>query len=414
MDVIKIRKDFPPFSQKRKGIPPIYFDNACLTLKPILVISAINEYYYKFPACGGERSSHWFANMVNERVGEARENIRRLINARGKNEIIFTKNTTEAINLIAQSIRFKKGDVVLTTDKEHNSNLCPWKRLEEKGIVKHRVVLSNCDNTFNIERFKEMLSPDVRLVSMVHTSNLDGYTIPVIEIIKLSHQNRSLCLLDGAQSVPHKKIDVQELGVDFLTFSIHKMCGPNLGVLYGKEGLLKELEPFLVGGDTVVDTFYDKPAIYLEAPHKFEAGLQDYAGIIGAGAACNYLSDIGFENIEKQELTLNKFLTEHLLNYNDIEIIGPKKPELRGGILTFLIKRLGLGDISERLDRIANIMVRSGTFCVHSWFNARKINRNLSTCRVSLYFYNTLEECEIFLKTFEEIMDETRNYPKPS
>ncbi|MEW6007019.1 MAG: aminotransferase class V-fold PLP-dependent enzyme [bacterium] len=412
MDVEKIRRDFPALLQKRNKKPPIYFDNACMTLKPIPVIKAMDEYYQKFPACGGERSSHWFASKVNERIEEAREIIRRFINAKSANEIIFTKNTTEGINLIAQSIKFKKGDIVLTTDKEHNSNLCPWKNLEGKGVIKHKIVASREDNTFNIERFKDMLTKDVKLVSMVLTSNLDGYSIPAKEIIKMAHQNKSLILLDAAQTAPHKKIDVQSLEADFLAFSIHKMVGPSLGVLYGKYELLRELEPFLVGGDTVVDTFYDKMPIYLDPPHRFEAGLQDYAGIIGAGKACNYLSDIGFLNIEKQELKLNEFLTKNLLNYNDIEIIGPKEPKERGGILTFFIKRLGLGDISERLDKM-NIMTRSGIFCVNSWFNARKINKNIPSLRISLYFYNTKAECEIFLKTFEEIMDETRNYPKP-
>ncbi|MEW6103584.1 MAG: aminotransferase class V-fold PLP-dependent enzyme [bacterium] len=413
MDIEKIRRDFPAILQKRNKKPPIYFDNACMTLKPIPVIKAINEYYHKFPACGGGRSSHWFASKVNEKTEEAREIIRRFINAKSVNEIIFTKNTTEGINLITQSIKFKKGDIVLTTDKEHNSNLCPWKNLEGKGIIKHKIVASCEDNTFNLERFKDMLIRDVRLVSMVHTSNLDGYTIPADEVIKLSHQNGSLVMLDAAQYVPHKKIDVQSLDVDFLAFSIHKMCGPSLGVLYGKYEFLRELEPFLVGGDTIVDTFYDKMPIYLKPPHKFEAGLQDYAAIIGAGVACNYLLDIGFENIEKQEMSLNKFLTENLINYKDIELIGPKDPRLRGGIITFFIKRLGLGDISERLDKKNNIMTRSGTFCVHSWFNAKGINRNIPAIRASLYFYNTIEECKVFLETLERIMDETKSYPKP-
>jgi len=415
MNITKIRKDFPSLNQKRNGKPPIYFDNACLTLKPFPVIEAMNDYYHNFPGCGGGgRSDHWFADRVNEKVEGVRERIRKFINAKSTNEIIFTRNTTEGINLVAQGFTFKEGDIVLTTDKEHNSNLCPWRNLEAKGIIKHKVVPSNPDNTFNLAVFKEMLNSDVKLVSMVHTSNLDGYTIPAEEIIKISHKQKAMVMLDGAQSAPHKPIDVQRLDVDFFAFSIHKMCGPTgMGVLYGKEDLLKKLEPFIVGGDTVVDTFYDKEPIYLEPPHKFEAGLQDYAGIIGTGAACNYINNIGYDFIEKQEAVLNEFLTKGLLNYEDIEIIGPLNPKLRGGIVTFLIKRLGMGDISKRLSEKSNIMVRSGTFCVHSWFNARKINKNITSLRVSLYFYNTLDECKIFLKALKEIMDETRDYPKP-
>ncbi|MBU1262621.1 aminotransferase class V-fold PLP-dependent enzyme [bacterium] len=413
MDVTKLREDFPSLKQQRDGKPPIYFDNACLTLKPLKVIEAMDEYYCNFPACGGHgRSDHWFANKVTEKTEEARESIRKLINARSTNEIIFTRNTTEGINLVAKGFKFREGDIVLTTDKEHNSNLCPWRDLAKKGVIKHDVILSNEDNTFNMGHLMEKIDKNVKLVSMVHTSNLDGYTIPAEEIIQVCHLNGIRVMLDGAQSVPHKGIDVQQLDVDFLAFSLHKMCGPTgMGVLYAKEELLKELEPFIVGGDTVVDTFYGQDPIYLDPPAKFEAGLQNYAGMIGSGAAASYLMDIGADNIVEHELGLNRFLTENLSQYEDIEIIGPGDPKLRGGIVTFFIKRLGLGDIGERLDQDNNIMVRCGTFCVHSWFNGRKINLNLSPVRISLYFYNTLEECEIFLKTFERIMEETKDFP---
>ncbi|MBU2462191.1 aminotransferase class V-fold PLP-dependent enzyme [bacterium] len=413
MDVTKLREDFPSLKQQRDGKPPIYFDNACLTLKPLKVIEAMDEYYCNFPACGGHgRSDHWFANKVTEKTEEARESIRKLINARSTNEIIFTRNTTEGINLVAKGFKFREGDIVLTTDKEHNSNLCPWRDLAKKGAIKHDVILSNEDNTFNMGHLMEKIDKNVKLVSMVHTSNLDGYTIPAEEIIQVCHLNGIRVMLDGAQSVPHKGIDVQQLDVDFLAFSLHKMCGPTgMGVLYAKEELLKELEPFIVGGDTVVDTFYGQDPIYLDPPAKFEAGLQNYAGMIGSGAAASYLMDIGADNIVEHELGLNRFLTENLSQYEDIEIIGPGDPKLRGGIVTFFIKRLGLGDIGERLDQDNNIMVRCGTFCVHSWFNGRKINLNLSPVRISLYFYNTLEECEIFLKTFERIMEETKDFP---
>ncbi|MEK9148944.1 MAG: aminotransferase class V-fold PLP-dependent enzyme, partial [Candidatus Desantisbacteria bacterium] len=190
MDTTKIRQDFPALNQQRNGKPPIYFDNACLTLKPKQVIESMDDYYRNFPACGGHgRSDHWFAGMVNEKVEEARENIRKFINAKSTNEIIFTRNTTEGLNLVAQGFDFKEGDEVLTTDREHNSNLCPWRRLEAKGIIKHKVVPSNPDNTFNLAVFKEMLTLKVKLVSLVHTSNLDGYTIPAEEIIRIAHEH---------------------------------------------------------------------------------------------------------------------------------------------------------------------------------------------------------------------------------
>jgi cysteine desulfurase/selenocysteine lyase len=415
MDIAKIRKDFSSLQQKRNGKLPIYFDNACLTLKPKQVIEAMDDYYHNFPACGGHgRSGHWFANKVNEKVEEARENIRKFINAKSTKEIIFTRNTTEGLNLVAKSFGFKEGDEVLTTDREHNSNLCPWKNLEAKGIIKHKIVPSNPDNTFNIESFKKMLTSKVKLVSMAHTSNLDGYTIPAEEIIKICHNNGVMVMLDGAQSAPHKTIDVQKLDVDFFVFSIHKMCGPTgMGILYGKENLLKELEPFVVGGDTVADTFYDKYPIYLESPAKFEAGLQDYAGMIGAGAAVEYLMHIGVDNITQHEFELNKYLTENLSQYEELEIIGPKDPKLRGGIFTFFAKKKGLSVIAEECDKRNNIMLRSGEFCVHSWFNGKGVDREsgIGIIRASLYFYNTLEECEIFVNTVKEILQEFKNFP---
>jgi len=415
MNITKIREDFPSLKQKRNGKPPIYFDNASLTLKPQQVIEAMNDYYYNFPGCGGHgRSDHWFAIRVNEKVEEARESIRKFINAKSTNEIIFTRNTTEGLNLVARSFGFKEGDCVLTTDKEHNSNLCPWRNLEAKGIIKHKVVPSNPDNTFNLAVFKEMLRPKVKLVSLVHTSNLDGYTIPAEEIIKISHDYGVKVMLDGAQSSPHKSIDVQKLDVDFFAFSIHKMCGPTgMGILYGKKESLEKLEPFVVGGDTVADTFYDKCPIYMESPAKFEAGLQNYAGMIGAGAAVEYLMDIGADNITQHEFELNKYLTENLSKYEELEIIGPKDPKLRGGIFTFFAKKKGLSVIAQECDKRNNIMLRSGEFCVHSWFNGKGVDRGsgIGIIRASVYFYNTLEECEIFINTIKEILQEFKNFP---
>jgi len=418
VNVAKIREDFPALSQTRNGKPPIYFDNACMTLKPNPVIDAMKEYYQEFPACGGHgRSAHWFASKVNERVEEAREIITKLIGAKSVNEIVFTKNTTEGINLVARSFGFKKGDMVLTTDKEHNSNLCPWQFLETKGLIEHDVVPSNQDNTFNLELFEEKLTkltPHVKLVSMCHTSNLDGYATPAKEIIKIAHDYGALVMLDAAQSVPHKPVDVQKLDVDFLAFSIHKMCGPTgVGILYGKENLLKKLEPFIVGGDTVKDTFYDQPPIYLDPPSKFEAGLQDYAGMIGAGAAAKYLMDIGMNNIIQHEIKLNKHLTENLTQHEEIELIGPNDPKLRGGICTFFAKKKGLSAIDTECDKRNNIMLRGGEFCVHSWFNGRRVNRasGIGSIRASLYLYNTLEECEIFVDTIDEILQEYKDMP---
>lgn len=462
LDAKRLRGDFPALQQQANGKPVVYFDNACMTLKPVQVISAMDRYYSFFPACGGRGRSRyrWAKHVVRETEGNAdefrveggpqsetndnwqqfegaREKIRRLINARSAYEIVFTRNATESLNLVARSFGFQEGAVVLTTDREHNSNLCVWQELQKQGIVRHKVVPSNEDNTFDLDRFKNLLAKhNVQLVSVVHTSNLDGYTLPARQIARLAHERGAKVMFDAAQSAAHSALDVQDLDADFLALSVHKMCGPTgMGVLYGKYDALKALNPFIVGGDTVADTFLDAPPVYLNPPYRFEAGLQNYAGIIGAGAAADYLMGIGLDEISRHERELNRFLSQELADLQDeFDIIGPSNPELRGGVTTLLCRRMGLvrlakdrflaevghmWDVSgpksaqpdvevvgldELLDGWSNVMVRSGLCCVHSWFHSRRIPPERQTVRASLYFYNTIEECRVFLETLRRII----------
>ncbi len=403
MDIQKIRHDFPALSKKWNGKYPIYFDNACMTLKPIQVINAMDEYYNEYPVCGG-RSIHKMARKVDEKITDAREKFRMFLGASHPEEIIFTRNTTEGLNLVANSLDFKKEDIVMTTDREHNSNLIPWQVLVHKKEIKHIVVNSNQDNTFNLQAFDELMkkSKNVRLVSMVHTANLDGYTIPAKEIIKIAHDHNALVMLDGAQSAPHKPVDVKALEVDFFALSVHKMAGPTgMGVLYGKQHLLEELAPFIVGGDTVSDTTFEG-AKFLLPPEKFEAGLQNYAGIIGGGAAVDYISGVGLSNIEKHEKRLNSIITKEIKNMPGLKIIGPEDPGKRAGIISFTVDLPRGGDahdIALVLDETENIEVRSGAFCVHSWFNYRKCD---AAVRASLYLYNTEDEAMKFVDTLEK------------
>ena len=394
MNIEKIRQDFPIL---QKNI--IYFDNACMTLRPIPVINKINEYYKEYPACGG-RSLHKLGKKVTEEVNKSRKTISKFFNTK-ENEIIFTKNTTESINLIANSLDLEKGDTVITTDKEHNSNLLPWQLLKEKKGIQHLIVKSNLDNTFSLENFEKAMNKNVKLVSMVHTSNLDGVTIPIKEIAKIAHDYDALVLVDAAQSAPHKEINVKKLDIDFLACSGHKMMGPSgIGILYGKYDLLKELNPFLVGGDTVIDSTYETHE-FEKIPEKFEAGLQHYAGIIGLGEAASYLMRIGRNNIEEHEKKLNKTITENLAKYSEITIIGPQKPELRSGIFSFNIKNMDPHNIASILDASKNICIRSGMHCVHSWFNAHRLK---GSARASLYAYNTEEECKVFVEEIKKII----------
>ncbi|NIO22696.1 MAG: aminotransferase class V-fold PLP-dependent enzyme [Candidatus Aenigmarchaeota archaeon] len=399
LDVEKIREDFPVLQREINGKPIIYFDNACMTLRPVQVIEKICEYYREYPSCG-ERSLHKLGKRVDEEVEKARDVIKKFINAKKFEEIIFTKNTTEGINLVANSFALGKGDVILTTDKEHNSNLLPWHALAPKGVT-HEVVKSNEDNTFSLRNLENQISKGVKLVSIGQTSNLDGVTNPVKEIVKIAHDHGAKVLVDGAQSVPHHPLDVRKLGVDFLAFSGHKMMGPSgIGVLYGKKDLLEKLGAFLVGGGTVVDTTHTK-AQFEDLPQKFEAGLQNYAGIIGLGEAARYLMRIGKENVEKHEIELNKRITEGI-DFERVSLIGPKEPEKRGGIISFNVGRTSPHEIAMMMDEMENICVRSGAHCVHSWFNMHKLDGSV---RASFYLYNTIGECDKFVETLRKVTD---------
>ena len=394
-NMLDYKKDFPLLA----GASVAYFDSACMSLKPQAVIEAMNAYYCQYPACAG-RSSHRLGDLATKKVEEVRKLVAKFIGAPSEKNIVFVRNTTEAINLLANTLDLKAGDVVLTTDKEHNSNLVPWQLLAKRKGVIHKIVKSKADGAFDLEAFKELVK-GVKIVSMVHASNLDGTTIPAKEIVKIAHENGALVILDGAQSVPHQKIDVKELDVDFLTFSGHKMLGPTgTGVLYGKYELLEKLEPFMVGGDTVEYSTYDGHKM-LSAPEKFEAGLQDYAGIIGLGAAIKYLEAVGFDMIKQRELELNQYITQELEKYENIKIIGPANPSLRSGIINFYIPGKNMHQISLMLDEMAGIMIRSGQHCVHSWFHDKKIE---NSARVSVYFYNTREEAEKFISALAKIM----------
>lgn len=400
MDLQKIREDFPLLRIKIKNKPIIYLDNACQTLRPRSVIKAINDYYQKYSTCG-ERGIYKLGELVTEKCEETRKIIAQFIKARKKEEIIFTRNTTEGINLIAHSLDLKGGDIILTTDKEHNSNLIPWQILSQKKGIIHKIVPSKKDNTFDIEAFKKMMNEKVKLVSMVYTSNLDGVTIPAPDIIKIAHEYGAKVLLDAAQTVPHQEINVSELDVDFLAFSGHKMLGPSgTGILYGKYHLLEKLEPFLVGGDTIEYSTYQDHKL-LPPPKKFEAGLQNYAGIIGLGEAVKYLKQIGLKNIKKHESELNKFITEEITKIPQIKIIGPEDAVLRGGIVSFYIEGVDSHQVALILDESNNIMVRSGQHCVHSWFSAHGIKNSV---RISLYFYNTFQETQILIENLNKIV----------
>jgi cysteine desulfurase/selenocysteine lyase len=403
MDVNKLRADFPLLTHRKINDKPIvYFDSACVTLTPQQVIDAMRDYYYHTNACAG-RSVHTLGAETTKTCEMIRNKVRAYINARETDEIIFTSNTTEGINLVARGLNLRAGDTVITTDREHNSNLIVWQMLRKTRRISHRIVHFRVeDDTFAIENLESIMNKRVKLISVFHTSNINGYMLPIREITKLAHDYDALVLLDAAQSAGHRIIDVQRLDIDFLCFSFHKMLGPTLGVLYGKRQLLDTLQPYVVGGGTVTNTTYTS-AEFITGHSKFEPGLQNYAAIYGAGAAIDYIERVGRANIQEHESSLNTYITTKLKSIPELSILGPQNPRLRAGIFSFNIRNLDSHDVALYLDNFANIMVRSGMHCVHSWFNARRIN---GCVRVSFYLYNTLQEVDLLIEGIESIIED--------
>ncbi len=393
------RKDFPQLEEGGADNAIVYFDNSCMTLKPKPVIDAINRYYKQFGACGG-RSLHKLSTGVTIEIDRTRRKLADFLNVENTKEVLFTKNTTEGINLLSRSLPLEKGDLVLTSDREHNSNIVPWIYAKEHRGIRHQVVPSKKDGTFDMEKFKEMV-PKAKAISMVHTSNLDGYSLPAREIAEVAHDHDVLVAFDGAQAMPHKEVDLKKIDPDFYAFSVHKMCGPTgVGVLWGKYDLLKEMDPFIVGGDTVEKVTYDR-CVFLDPPNRFEAGLQNFAGIFGTGAAVDYLTKVGREKIHEHEIKLNKRTHEMFLEMPGLRIMGVQDPELRGGITSFEIDGFDPHDVAIVLDETADIMIRSGMHCVHSWFNAKNLK---GSARVSYYLYNTMEEVDILEDTLRKLL----------
>jgi cysteine desulfurase / selenocysteine lyase len=396
MDIDKIRADFPILSQGDKS--PVYLDTACQSLRPRQVVEAMDSYYYDYPACGG-RSVHRLATQVSIKIDTAREKVSDFIGSNSYDQVIFTKSTTESINLIARGLCLKRGDAVLTTDLEHNSNHVPWLQLKKNSGVDRVIVDTPDDGSFDIEALKRSMTKKVKLVSVVQTNNVTGTTIPVKEICEISHDNGSLVMVDGAQSAPHMKVDVEDMDVDFYAFSMHKMLGPSgMGVLYGKKELLNQVEPLIVGGGGVSLTTYDKVEL-LPIPERFESGLLNYAGIIGSGAAVDYLRAIGMEDVMEHDVECNRIVTEGLADESKVAVIGPVDPELRGSIYSFNVSGMRSHDVAMIVDEMAGMMIRSGMHCVHPYFLKKKID---GAARASFYLYNSKDDCRRFVQAVKE------------
>lgn len=399
MDAERLRQDFPVLQRTWPNGNLVYLDNACSSLKPRPVIDAVREYYEEFPVCG-ERSVHRLGRAVTERVDESRRAVARFVGARSPEEIVYTKNATEAINLVAHATPWSEGDVVVTTDKEHNSNWVPWLHLRQTRGVRLLRVPSRSDGSFDEDAFKATLDvagDRLRLVSLVHSSNADGYTNPLSFVVREAHKRGARVLADAAQSVPHHPVDVGALDVDFLAVSLHKMLAPSgAGFLYGKREALSELGPFLLGGGTV-RTSTPEAFEWHDLPNRFEAGLQNFSALYAVPAALEYLTGAGLEPVESHERRLNELATRGLEALPHVTVHGPPA-RLRSGIVPFTVEGLDPQDVALYLDERRNVAVRAGSFCVNAYVNGRDPS---GWVRASLYLYNTTEDVEAFVATVE-------------
>lgn len=391
-DAERIRADFPVFNREvHPGTPLIYLDSAATSQKPIQVIEAMNA-YYRMTNANIHRGIHVLAEEATDAYEGARERIAAFIGAKKSSEIIYTRNTTESINLVAYSWgrkNLKEGDVVVLTEMEHHSNLVPWQMLAGDVGVRLEFIPVTQDGLLDLEIYKELLELEPKLVSFVHMSNVVGTINPAKEMIQMAHEAGALVLVDGAQSVPHFGIDVQDLDADFYAFSSHKMCGPTgIGILYGKEALLAEMPPFMGGGD-MIKRVELRRFVNNELPHKFEAGTPAIAEAIGLGSAVDYLNSIGMDAIAAHEHELTAYAIERLEEVPDVWIFGPEASK-KGGVAAFTFGGVHPHDISQILDR-DGVAVRAGHHCampLHAKFDIT------ATARASFYLYNTREDID--------------------
>ena len=389
-DVERIRKDFPALHQTVHGKPLVYLDNAATSQKPLAVIEA-EERFYRRDCSNIHRGVHELSERATRSYEDARLTAQRFLNAGDSKEIIFVRGATEAINLVANSFGRKNvqaGDEILITAMEHHSNIVPWQMLcEEKG-AKLRVAPINDRGEVLFGEFEKLLGPKTRLAAVAHVSNVLGTINPVREMIEAAHRKNVPVLLDGAQAAPHLQVDVQALDCEFYTFSAHKLYGPTgVGVLYGKAGLLDAMPPYQGGGDMISSVTFEK-TIYNSLPYKFEAGTSNIAGVIGLGAAIDYLNNIGSANIAAYEDELLAYATEAVSRIRGLKIIGTA--EKKAGVISFVMEGIHPHDVGTVLDQ-QGIAVRTGHHCAQPLMERFRVP---ATTRASLAFYNTKREID--------------------
>lgn len=400
-DVEKIRHDFPILARDVRGKKLVYLDNAATSQKPRAVIDAITRYYEQENA-NIHRGVHFLSQLATSEHDRARQAVRSFINASDVKELIFVRGTTEAINLVAQTygrVNVGSGDEVLITAMEHHSNIVPWQILcDEKG-TKLRVAPINDAGELILDEFAKLLTSRTKIVAVAHVSNALGTVNPLAQIIELAHKKNIPVLVDGAQAVPHMKVDVQALDCDFYTLSSHKMFGPmGIGVLYGKAELLEAMPPYQGGGDMISSVTFEKTT-YNKLPFKFEAGTPDVAGAIGLGAAVEYLNEVGMDNIAKYEHELLVYATDKLSAITGVGLIGTAKE--RAGVISFVIENVHPHDVGTILDQ-EGIAIRTGHHCAQPIMDRFGIP---ATARASFAFYNTKEEVDALVNGIVKVQE---------
>lgn len=399
-NVHKIREDFPILNTPIRGKNLIYFDNAATTQKPNCVIERVMKYY------GNENSNvhrgvHYLSEIATQEYETARKTVKNFINAASTEEIVFTRGTTEAINLIAYSFGktfIKEGDEIIITEMEHHSNIVPWQLMCEDRKAKLKILPIDDNGELILDDYEKLFNEKTKLVSVVHVSNSLGTINPIKQIIDIAHSYAVPVLIDGAQSIMHSKIDVQELGCDFFVFSGHKVYGPTgIGVLYGKKELLEKMVPYQGGGDMIKSVTFIK-TIYNDLPYKFEAGTPNIAGAIGLKSALDYLNNIGIEQIFSYENELLTYATEKLSQIPQLKIIGTAKE--KGPIISFILDNIHPHDIGTILD-YEGIAVRTGHHCTQPVMEHFKIP---ATTRASFSFYNTKEEIDFLFEGIKKVI----------
>lgn len=396
----KLRADFPILNQKVHGRPLIYFDNAATSQKPRQVIDALRHYYERDNA-NVHRGIHELSNRATSAYEAARTRAAKFINARTADEIVFTRGTTESINLVANTWglkHLKTGDVILLTEMEHHSNLVPWQLLAQRtGAKLAYVPVTGDEGLLDLSQLDSLLTKQVKMFAMVHISNSMGTVNPVADLCARARKLGITTLVDGAQSAGHCPVDVQTIGCDFFAFSGHKICGPTgVGVLYGRQELLDAMPPYQGGGEMILTVAYDKTE-FKHSPHRFEAGTPDISGPIGLHAAMDYLDAIGRENIWKHDQELASYTYDQLAVLKNLRLFGPKQN--RAGLVSFLIKDVHAHDVVTLADQ-AGVALRGGHHCTQPLMHKLGVE---STARASFYFYNTRAEVDRFVEVVKEI-----------